>query len=132
MFPRQRKPINDNVWVLLDLKRVCEAGGDLYTPQQFIEFFLKIFHLTLRPNSPPPVLELWRVNRKYMLFFKHEQLTAHINLWKKTVYRGESEQNCKTFPLILNEDQMELDLMCIFLVDIVDKQKDDRGRRWSK
>jgi hypothetical protein len=119
-FDTVKKVINDNTWHPLDLDMICKEGDELYTPESYKQFFCKIFGLQIDPNGVQPHLSLWRLNRKYVVYFRYQDQVYHINLWKKTLYRGEPT-NAKSFPIIWDEDQMELDLMCIFLLQIVDR-----------
>jgi len=127
---RKRTPVNDNVWRLLDLDRVCETGGKIYTRENYEKFFCHYFNV--RVGSIPPIVELWCVNRRYILCFKHDNVLAHMKLWQKTLHKGPTDKPGIALPMISDEDQMELDSMCIFLVDVLEHHSDPKKRRWSK
>lgn len=122
--------VNDNIWHALDLDRVCQMGGELYTPDQYGAFVCKV--LGLHPAHPPSLV-LWRVNRKYVLAVRAPHPVAFIHLWKRALYRGTpADTRAQSIPLIHDEHQMELTLMCLFLLEVADRTPDPLGKNWYK
>jgi len=123
-----RRSVNESVWRLLDLELVCQAGGELYTVDSFRNFFQRLLGLKF---EEPPQVSLWRINRGYIIYLRYRNYVYHINLRNKEIYKGESGPDATLHKLNCDEDRMELNLMCLFVLSTVDRV-DERGRRWSK
>ena len=123
--------VNDNIWRQMDFERVCRAGGELYVLENYKSFLCKIFGLMNPPSGV--TVSLWRKNRRLVVNFQSGTTCAHIDVWKKTVHQGDCQgaaSKIRNFPVIGEENKMELDLLCIFITDMVDGRRDPRGRSW--
>jgi hypothetical protein len=93
-----------------------------------IEDYLKFFQTVLNRNSPHDRLELWKNQGRYDLFFlSNDTLIARVFLHKKEMYlvrknkscqktSGHGQLSCQTFPIIVDDNRMNLDFLCIFLL----------------
>lgn len=127
---REKNKMN-SVWRMLDLNLICNSGKNLYTPQHFVNFFCKVFKLDSKTFKPEQ-LAMWNINQEYIIYFQNNEKLYHIQVRKCNVQHGEFKGPTAFHVPLGDDEKLDLDLMCTFLLNIVDKRKDSRGRRWSR
>jgi hypothetical protein len=123
-----------NTWYKLDFDRVIQVGGEAYTLEDYRKWFRTVTdneYSSSSSTSPTDVLSLWKRNRKYIINYSDppRRKQYHLILWKRSLYKGEAQDpKSKSLPL-LDLEQMEMDGMCIFLIDVLETF-DPTGKYW--
>lgn len=116
-------------WQQIDLDKVCKAGREVYTSERYRAFLAKVLGWPAPGLENTAQLEFWQINRKYVLYFTYKDRVAIINIRQSVIKLGHPQtEKVRPCPLPWDDDQMELDLMCIFLRDTVDAAP--RGQFW--
>jgi len=114
-------------WTPLNIRKICE-DGEVYSYDQIVQLFAQILYL--EPEEIEDI-EMWQINRKYVLYIYRQnhillaQCTIqkhHLQVFRKcNIVSSECPWRNKASPwiIITFEQQNELDLICIFLLEML-------------
>ena len=126
----------DNQWHRCDLDAVLGKERDIYAPEDLLSFLCSLLFPGAHTKESETRahydaakeqchVELWHKNAKYALFLLRDtQLLLQLDLAKRRIGLGEEDMY---WPLIVDEDYMEMQVICTFLLSaiqsFVQKQK---------
>ena len=118
-----------NQYVKQDLEAILQEDEDVYSKEDLITFLYSLIS-----NETPHdnhVLELWQYNAKHLLILRdseqdgerngeEEDILLQVDLPRRRVGRGVSN---KYWPVIHDEDNMELQTLCTFFLATIQAYK---------